>query len=102
VVDDLSKVRVGPVRFPEWEPYPKPECENGVGDNHHQRVGIPGKTRTSITREGNADCLFYSGTWFADLVDNSDISEEARKTADGHCNKVIIASGMVKRRSHCP
>jgi len=88
-VDDLRSAGC-PVVFPEWEPYPKPDGEMRWGQPITKSWQYL-KTRTSITRK---DVTVYSTRhWFADLVDNSDISDRARKRLMGHADKSDIASG---------
>ena len=77
------------VAFPEWEPYFKP---NGV-----VRWGQPMtkswaymKGKTSIVRK---DVTLYSTRhFFADLVDNTDLTHRARKRLMGHSNKSDMAT----------
>ncbi|MBO9135146.1 hypothetical protein J5289_21750 [Rhizobium sp. B230/85] len=72
------------VVFPEWEPYPKPDGEMRWGQPLTKSWQYL-KTKTSIQRK---DVTVYSTRhFFADLVDDSNLTHRARKRLMGHSNK---------------
>ncbi|WP_416064599.1 tyrosine-type recombinase/integrase [Rhizobium sp. ZK1] len=75
--------------FPEWEPYPKPGGALRWGQPITKSWQYL-KTKTSITR---ADVTLYSTRhWFAELLDNTEIKDRARKRLMGHVNSKDVPS----------
>ncbi|WP_156386383.1 hypothetical protein [Rhizobium sp. Leaf391] len=72
------------VAFPEWEPYFKPGGAVRWGQPMTKSWAYM-KGKTSIVRK---DVTLYSTRhFFADLVDNTDLTHRARKRLMGHSNK---------------
>lgn len=73
--------------FPEWEPYFKPNGAIRWGQPMTKSWAYM-KGKTSIVRK---DVTLYSTRhFFADLVDNTDLTHRARKRLMGHSNKTDI------------
>ncbi|TCQ07666.1 hypothetical protein C8J34_104127 [Rhizobium sp. PP-F2F-G36] len=70
--------------FPEWEPYFKPDGEPRWGQPMTKSWAYM-NGKTSIVRK---DVTLYSTRhFFADLIDNTDLTHRARKRLMGHSNK---------------
>ncbi|PZM07560.1 site-specific integrase [Rhizobium tubonense] len=75
--------------FPEWEPYFKPGGAIRWGQPMTKSWAYM-KGKTSIVRK---DVTLYSTRhFFADLVDNTDLTHRARKRLMGHSNKSDMAT----------